>query len=88
MNLDKLRQKYLNMTQYNFDATIRKDLFTEQDIADIEKYGNWFNAIWNNEVPLTTSKLKNFYAAKSKNCEGRTRLEELWYKYKKYELPF
>ena len=88
MNLDKLRQQYLNMPQYNYDGTIREDLFTDQDVANIEKYGNWFNAIWNDEVPLTTSKLKHFYAAKKDNFQGRTRWEDLWYKYKQNEIPF
>ena len=88
MNLDELRQKYLNMPHYVYDGTIKEDLFTEQDIANIEKYGNWFNAIWNDEVPLTTPKLKSFYAAKNNKVKGRNRWEELWYKYKQNEIPF
>ena len=64
MHLDQLRQKYLNMPQYNYDATIREDLFTDKEISEIEKYGNWFHAIWTNQVPLTTSKLKIFMLLK------------------------
>ena len=88
MNLAELRQQYLNMPNYIYDGTIRENLFTGKEISDIEKYENQFNAIWNNEVPLITEKLKHFYAAKNKNFKGRTKWEELWYKYKQNEIPF
>ena len=64
MNLDGLRQKYLNMPPYVYDVTIGDDLFTEKEISDIARYGNWFNAIWNGDVELKTDKLKHFYGAK------------------------
>ena len=54
---------------------------------DIAKYGNWFNAIWNRVIPLTTDKLKHFYAAENDNFKGRTKYEDLWYRYKKVENP-
>ena len=88
MNLDELRQKYLNMPPYVYDVTIGDDLFTEKEISDIVKYGNWFNAIWNGDVELTTDKLKHFYAAKKDDFKKRTKWEDLWYRYKQNEISF
>ena len=61
---------------------------TDKEQADIAKYGNWFQAIWNDKVPLVTDKLKRFYDAKNTNSTDRTKYEELWYQYKLRELPF
>jgi len=87
-NTDKLRQYYLTMPHYHFDMTIDDYQFSDKDQSDIAKYGNWFQAIWNDKVPLVTNKLKHFYAAKNPNFKGRGKYEELWYQYKLRELPF
>lgn len=85
---DKLRQHYLNLPYYHFDITIDDFYFSDQDQIDIAKYGNWFQAIWDDKVPLVTDKLKSFYAAKESSCTDRGRFKELWYQYKLCELPF
>lgn len=54
----------------------------------IRKYGNWLAAIWDGKVPLETEKLKHFFAAKQAGFQGRTRIEDLWYRYKLAEVPF
>jgi len=87
-NTDKLRQHYLTMPHYHFDMTIDDYHFSDKDQADIAKYGNWFQAIWSDNVPLVTDKLKRFYAAKNPNTKDRGKYEELWYQYKKRELSF
>jgi len=87
-NTDKLRQHYLSIPHYHFDMTIDDYHFSDKEQADIAKYGNWFQAIWNDKVPLVTDKLKSFYAAKNPNCTNRGKFEELWYQYKLRELPF
>jgi len=87
-NTDKLRQHYLTMPRYHFDMTIDDYHFSDKERADITKYGNWFQAIWNDQVPLVTDKLKHFYTAKNPNCTDRGKFEELWYQYKLRELPF
>ena len=87
-NTDKLRQHYLTMPHYHFDMTIDDYHFSDKDISVIIKYGNWFQAIWDKKVPLETDKLKHFYVSKNPKFDGRTKYEELWYQYKKLELPF
>jgi hypothetical protein len=87
-NTDKLRQYYLTMPNYHFDMTIDDYHFSTKDQADIAKYGNWFQAIWDDQVPLVTDKLKSFYVAKASNAENRGKYAELWYQYKIRELPF
>ena len=87
-NTDKLRQYYLTAPHYHFDMTIDDYPFSDKDQADIAKYGNWFQAIWDDKVPLVTDKLKSFYVAKKSNCSDRGKFEELWYQYKLRELPF
>jgi hypothetical protein len=52
MNVDELRQQYLQMAPYPFDGTIMEGIFTPDEIAGINKYGYWFEAIWNGKVPL------------------------------------
>ena len=88
IDVDKLRQHYLSMSHYHFDMTIDDYYFSDKDRADIAKYGNWFQAIWEGKVPLVTDKLKRFYVAKNSNAKNRGRYEELWYQYKLRELPF
>ena len=46
-NTDKLRQHYPTMPHYHF---------SDKEQADIAKYGNWFQAIWDDKVPLVTDK--------------------------------
>jgi hypothetical protein len=81
-NTDKLRQHYLSMPCYHFDMMIDDYPFSNKEQGDIAKYGNWFQAIWDDKVPLVTDKLKSFYAAKNPNCAVRGKFEELWYQYK------
>jgi len=86
-NVDQLREKYLSMAPFNYDPTVKAH-FTDQELQAIEKYGNWFNAIWEDRVPLATEKLKHFYLAKNKLFDSRTPMEDLWFRYKQHELPF
>jgi len=88
VNIDELRQTYLNMPPYTYDVANIDDIFTEEEKADIRRYGNWFDAIWSDQVPLTSDKLKRFYDAKFDDCKVRNKYEELWYQYKKRECPF
>jgi hypothetical protein len=44
------------MPRYHFDMTIDDYHFSDKEQADIAKYGNWFQAIWNDKVPLVTDK--------------------------------
>jgi len=77
------------MPHYHFDTTIDENYhFSDKEQADIAKYCNWFQAIWNDKVPLVTDKLKRFYAAKNPNFKDRGKYEELWCQYKSRELPF
>ena len=65
MNLDDLRQQYLNMAPYPMDGMINESIFTADEKSAISKYGYWFEAIWSGKVPLTTDKLKRFKRAKA-----------------------
>ncbi|MBT7912812.1 hypothetical protein HN588_02765, partial [Candidatus Bathyarchaeota archaeon] len=71
MNLSELRQQYLNKAPYPFDGTIREGIFTTDEVAAINKYGYWFEAIWGGKVPLTTDKLKRFKGAKQMDTSER-----------------
>ena len=86
-NADQLRDQYLGMAPFNYDLTVQSH-FTQPELQAIEKYGHWFNAIWDDRVPLSTDKLKHFYLAKNKLFDSRTKLEALWFRYKQLELPF
>ena len=85
--IDQLREEYLARGTYPYDPTTTTH-FTDEELVTIEKYGYWFNAIWEDNVPLVTDKLKHFYLAKSRQFHEKTRLEALWFKYKNLELPF
>jgi len=85
--IDELREKYLNMAPYSYDVTV-KSHFTDQEIDAIEKYGHWFEAIWRDQVPLVTDKLRHFYLAKNRLCDSRTKMEDLWFRYTKLKFPF
>jgi hypothetical protein len=88
MNIDELRQYYLNKAPYNFCGTIREGIFTTDEETAITKYGYWFEAIWNDNVPLTTDKLKRFRIAKEINSSERNRWEDLWVRYDQERCPF
>ena len=88
MNLDELRQHYLQKAPYPFDGTIQEGIFTKDEETAIEKYGYWFEAIWNGKVPLTTEKLKRFHRAKEIVDSERNRWENLWVRYDKERCPF
>lgn len=87
MNVDKLREHYLSMGPYPFDEGARS-LFSDKEIDVVRTYGNWFQAIWRNQVPLVTPKLKHFYESRAKGFKGRTRVEDIWFRYKEAEVPF
>ena len=84
-NTDNLKEKYLSMAPQPYDQTVDHH-FTDEELQAIKKYGFWLNAIWRDQVPLTSDKLKHFYLAKNRLFEARTKLESLWYKYKNLEL--
>ena len=86
-NVDQLRDEYLSMAPFRYDLTV-KSHFSDKELQAIEKYGYWFNAIWVDQVPLSTDKLQHFYLAKNRLFESRTKLESLWFKYKQLEVPF
>lgn len=88
MNVDELRQKYLNKAPYPIDGTIREGIFTPEEIAGINKYGHWFQAIWDDKVPLTTDKLKRFRRAKELDPSNRNKWEDLWVRYDLERCPF
>ena len=88
MNIDELRQHYLNKAPYPFDGYVKKELFTTDEIAGINKYGYWFEAIWTGKVPLTTDKLKRFRNAKKLNASDRNKWEDLWVRYNAERCPF
>ena len=88
MNLDELRQHYLWKAPYPFDEFIREGIFTSDEIAAINKYGHWFEAIWRGEVPLTTEKLKRFKNAEKMDPSERNKWEELWVRYDRERCPF
>ena len=88
MSLDDLRHHYLNKAPYPFDGTILEDTFTSDEIAGINKYGYWFEAIWGGKVPLTTYKLKRFKHAKQMDPSNRNKWEDLWIRYETERCPF
>ena len=88
MNLDELRQHYLCKAPYPFDEFIREGIFTSDEIAAINKYGHWFEAIWRGKVPLTTEKLKRFSGAKKMDPSDRNKWEDLWVRYDRERCPF
>jgi uncharacterized protein YifE (UPF0438 family) len=88
MNIDELRQQYLNKAPYPFDGTIREGVFTTAEKAAIKKYGYWFEAIWQDQVPLTTDKLKKFRRAKEMESSKRNKWEDLWVRYNRERCPF
>ncbi|MCP4596141.1 hypothetical protein [Neptuniibacter sp.] len=86
-DIEMLRQQYC-ATPHEFDAFVPKDKFSAKEIQLITQYGNWFDAIWRGDVPLVTDKLRHFYAARSRNCVGRTGVEEVWFRYDSLRIPF
>jgi len=80
-NIDELREYYLKKAPYPLGASIRRSAFTSDEIATIQKYGWWFDAICTNKVPLTTEKIKRFHGAKNKKSSDRSALEDLWVRY-------
>ena len=88
MNIDDLRQQYLNKAPYLLDGTIREGIFSSDEIASINKYGHWFEAIWCGKVPLTTDKLKRFHNAKRMDTSDRNKWEALWVRYERERCPF
>jgi uncharacterized protein YifE (UPF0438 family) len=86
-NIDQLRETYLQQAPYQYDPTVRPH-FTGQEIEAIEKYGNWFEAIWEDRVPLATDKIKHFYLAKNRLFSERTKMEEIWFRYTSLRIPF
>lgn len=86
-DIDQLRDEYLSKAPYHYDIAVKVH-FTEHELEAIEKYGHWFNAIWEDQVPLVSDKLKHFYLAKNKLFDSRTKIEHLWFRYKRLELPF
>ncbi len=75
-NIDQIRATYLQKAPYQYDPTVRPH-FTDQEIEAIEKYGSWFEAIWEGRVPLATDKLKHFYLAKNRLFRERTKMEDI-----------
>lgn len=88
MTIDRLRQHYLNMAPYEFDHAIPEGLFSDDEIRIVKSYGHWFEAIWEDKVPLETDKLRHFYAAKDLNFSDRTRIEDIWFRYEREKCPF
>jgi uncharacterized protein YifE (UPF0438 family) len=88
LNIDELRQQYLNKAPYPFDGTIVDGTFSTVEKAAIAKYGYWFEAIWAGEVPLSTEKLKRFKKAKEMSPTDRGKWEELWVRYDRERCPF
>jgi len=88
MNIDELRQQYLNKAPYPFDGTIMEGIFTSDEIAGINKYGYWFEAIRGGKVPLTTDKLKRFHKANEMDPSDRNKWEDLWIRYEQERCPF
>lgn len=86
-DIDRLRQQYC-VTPHEFDAFVPRKEFSENEIRLIIQYGNWFDAIWRDEVPLVTDKLRHFHAAKASNFEGRTGVEEVRFRYDSFRPPF
>ena len=87
-NIDELRKYYLQKAPYPYDRFIEHGAFTSDELAAIQKYGWWFEAIWNNKVPLNTKKLKSFHSARKKNRSERTKWEDLWVRYDQERCPF
>lgn len=88
IDIDKLRLSYLAKPAYEYDESIHASMFSDNEIELIKTYGRWFQAIWNNEVPLVTEKLKHFHESKAYGFKGRTKVEDVWYRYKMAEAPF
>lgn len=88
MELDELRQKYLQMAPYPFDGMVGEGVFTTDEKVAISKYGYWFEAIWAGKVPLTTEKLKRFKYAREMPPSDRNKWEDLWVRYDRERCPF
>jgi hypothetical protein len=86
-SIDDLRNKYIEKAPYPYDLTVKAH-FSEQELATIVMYGFWFDAIWKDQVPLITDKLKHFYLAKSRQFDSKTKIEELWFRYNDLIVPF
>jgi uncharacterized protein YifE (UPF0438 family) len=63
-------------------------MFTTDEVAAINKYGYWFEAIWSGKIPLTTDKLKRFKNAKRMAPLERNKWEDLWVRYNRERCPF
>jgi uncharacterized protein YifE (UPF0438 family) len=86
-HIAKLRDQYTQVP-YVFDMMIDQCEFNSKEQALVERYGHWFEAIWNGDVPLLTDKLKHFYAARDEGFSDRTAVEQIWYLYDKHRIPF
>jgi uncharacterized protein YifE (UPF0438 family) len=69
-------------------VTIPEGMFTTDEVAAINKYGYWFEAIWSGKIPLTTDKLKRFKNAKRMAPLERNKWEDLWVRYNRERCPF
>jgi uncharacterized protein YifE (UPF0438 family) len=85
--IDTLRQQYC-ATPHVFDDFVSRGQFSEKEIRLITEYGSWFDAIWSDDIPLVTDKLRHFHAARAHGFEGRTSVEEVWFRYDSLRIPF
>ena len=88
MSIDELRQQYLSKAPYSICDTITEGVFTADELAGIQRYGYWFQAIWDDQVPLATDKLKRFRNARKLNSLDRNKWEDLWVRYDLERCPF
>lgn len=86
-DVDKLREKYLSMPAYSVEL-MDEGLFNQEELKELAKYGNWFEAICSGKIPLKTEKLKHFNKAQETGYEPKSRLERLWYRYQQAKIPF
>lgn len=80
-SIDQLRERFIQMGPFPIDPICNRDLFTQEEIATLKKYGYWFEAMAYGKVPLVTEKQKHFVKAQKKGYEPKNRIESLWFRY-------
>ena len=87
--MDELRQQHLDFIKANpFEFAVNRQDFSEEEIALIEKYGNWFYALEKKQLdPLTDKQTLFVEEMKSRkpitDCMPEV---QLWKRYRRQEI--
>jgi len=79
--IKQLRKEYLNKGPFEIDPLCDRGLFTPEEISDLEKYGNWLEAVAYDKVPILLDSQKRFVQQLGTGVEPKGKYARLWYRY-------